>query len=110
MADIDTVLHGADATPMPEQLFLFQQIPYACFANTPNIAGGPWQKIYTSAGLYNVNSNDPSASAPWTCPLPTPDHPVSVGVFENFALQLDSASIWDTNARSTSINGWCSPL
>jgi FtsP/CotA-like multicopper oxidase with cupredoxin domain len=29
--DIDTILHDAAGKPMPEQIFLFQQIPYACF-------------------------------------------------------------------------------
>ncbi|MCP3417908.1 multicopper oxidase domain-containing protein [Bradyrhizobium brasilense] len=109
VADIDTVLHSANGAPLKEQLFLFQQIAYACFANQPNQQGGPWQQIYTTKGLYNVNSGPDIANAPWTCPLPTPGNPVSAGVVENFALQLDSSSIWDTNGRFTSINGVVQP-
>jgi len=109
IADIDTVLHDAQGAPFKEQLFLFQQIAYACFANQPNQPGGPWQQIYTTEGLYNVNSDATIANAPWTCPLPTPGNPVSPGVVENFALQLDSPTIWDTNGRFTSINGVVQP-
>jgi hypothetical protein len=32
--DIDTILHDATGRPMPEKIFLLQQIPYACF-NAP---------------------------------------------------------------------------
>jgi FtsP/CotA-like multicopper oxidase with cupredoxin domain len=109
IADIDTVLHNANGTQIIEQFFLFQQIAYACFQNQPNQIGGPWQQLYTTAGLYNVNSSGASANAPWVCPLPTPDKPVSAGVVENFALQLDSPSIWDTNGRFTSVNGIVQP-
>lgn len=108
-ADIDTVLHDVNGAPMKEQIFLLQQIAYACFANQPNQAGGPWQQIYTTKGLYNVNSQPDVANAPWTCPLPSPGNPVSPGVVENFGLQLDSATIWDTNGRFTSVNGVVQP-
>jgi FtsP/CotA-like multicopper oxidase with cupredoxin domain len=109
LADIDTVLHNAQGAPLKEQLFLFQQIAYACFDNEPDQAGGPWQQIYTTKGLYNINSGDDIQNAPWTCPLPSPGHPVSAGAVENFTLQLDSPSIWDTNGRFTSINGVVQP-
>lgn len=109
IADIDTVLHDVKGVPLKEQLFLLQQIAYACFQNLPDQQGGPWQQIYTSAGLYNVNSTGPSANAPWTCPLPAPGAPVTPGVIENFSLQLDSPTIWDTNGRFTSINGVVQP-
>ena len=109
IADIDTVLHTAAGVPLTEQVFLFQQIAYACFAVNPNDQGGPWQQLYTSAGLYNVNSSGPSTFAPWTCPLSTTQNPVSPGAVENFALQLDSPTIWDTNGRFTSINGVVQP-
>jgi FtsP/CotA-like multicopper oxidase with cupredoxin domain len=109
IADIDTILHDVNGTPLPEQLFLFQQIAYACFANQPNQAGGPWQQIYTTEGLYNVNSSQAIQNAPWLCPLPTAGNPVTPGVVENFALQLDSPTIWDTNGRFTSINGVVQP-
>ncbi|HWA60776.1 MAG TPA: multicopper oxidase domain-containing protein [Caulobacteraceae bacterium] len=109
VADVDTILHHPGGAPIKEQLFLFQQIAYACFQNLPGQTGGPWQQIYTTAGLYNVNSTGASANAPWTCPLATPTAPVSPGVVENFALQLDSPSIWDTNGRFTSINGIVQP-
>jgi FtsP/CotA-like multicopper oxidase with cupredoxin domain len=114
LADIDTILHDARGVAMPEQLFLFQQIAYACFDNDPNLAGGPWQQIYTTApGLYTIKSNgqDPKgpANAPWTCPAPAPGNYVSRGAVENFTLQLDSPTIWDTNGRFTSINGVVEP-
>ena len=111
-ADIDTILHDTTGAPFPEELFLFQQIGYACFANDPD---GPtkdwWQNIYTTAGLYNADtkSGDPAASAPWVCPLSSPGKPVSPGAVENFALQLFSSTIWDTNGRFTSINGVVQP-
>jgi FtsP/CotA-like multicopper oxidase with cupredoxin domain len=109
IADIDTVLHDAKGVPLKEQLFLFQQIAYACFANQPGQDGGPWQQIYTTKGLYNTNSGPDIANAPWTCPLPSPGNPVSPGVVESFPLQLDSPTIWDTNGRFTSINGVVQP-
>ncbi|MCP1766112.1 multicopper oxidase family protein [Bradyrhizobium japonicum] len=109
IADIDTVLHDVNGAPFKEQLFLFQQIAYACFANQPNQPGGPWQQIYTTQGLYNASSPANIANAPWTCPLATPGNPVSPGVVENFGLQLDSSSIWDTNGRFTSVNGIVQP-
>ena len=109
IADIDTVLHDVNGSPLKEQIFLFQQIAYACFANQPDQPGGPWQQIYTSKGLYDVNSPPDIANAPWTCPLPLPGKPVSPGVVENFGLQLDSPTIWDTNGRFTSVNGVVQP-
>jgi FtsP/CotA-like multicopper oxidase with cupredoxin domain len=109
IADIDTVLRNANGSPIIEQFFLFQQIAYACFQNQPNQIGGPWQQLYTAAGLYNANSTGAPAAAPWVCPLSTPEKPVTPGVVENFGLQLDSPSIWDTNGRFTSINGIVQP-
>jgi FtsP/CotA-like multicopper oxidase with cupredoxin domain len=108
-ADIDTVLHNSQGAPLKEQLFLFQQIAYACFDNEPDQPGGPWQQIYTAKGLYNINSGADVQNAPWTCPLASPGHPVTPGAVENFALQLDSPSIWDTSGRFTSINGTVQP-
>ena len=113
VADIDTILHTANGVPTPEKLFVFQQIPYACFNNDPNVKGGPWQQIFTTNGLYTANSpstggNSP-ANSPWICPKPTPGNYASVGVVENFNLQMFSASIWDTNGRFTSINGVVQP-
>ena len=110
IADIDTILHDAKGVPTPEKVFLFQQIAYACFLDDPKAKGGPWQQIYTTKGLYNINTTDPTvANAPWTCPLSTPSAPVTPGVIENFSLQLDSPTIWDTNGRFTSINGVVQP-
>jgi FtsP/CotA-like multicopper oxidase with cupredoxin domain len=111
IADIDTVLRNAAGAPLKEQLFLFQQIAYACYQNQPDQPGGPWQQLYTSKGLYNVNSQGDVTTAPWTCPTSASVNgaPVSPGVVENFALQLDSATIWDTNGRFTSINGVVQP-
>ncbi|HEY1426467.1 MAG TPA: multicopper oxidase domain-containing protein, partial [Caulobacteraceae bacterium] len=109
IADIDTILHDATGQPLTEQLFLFQQIAYACFQNDPG--QGPWQQLITTQGLYTVNTpgNSPINTAPWVCPLGKPGKPVSPGVVENFSLQLDSPTIWDTNGRFTSINGVVQP-
>ena len=109
IADIDTILHSAAGVPLTERIFLFQQIAYACFAVQKDQQGGPWQQLYTSAGFYNVNSSGPSTFAPWICPLSTKDNEVSPGAVENFSLQLDSPTIWDTNGRFTSVNGVVQP-
>jgi len=114
-ADIDTILHDKAGVPLVEQLFLFQQIAYACFQNDPARRANDWQQLYTSAGLYSVatpNTTPPQkvTYAPWTCPdSKKTGKPVSPGVVENFALQLDSPQIWDTNGRFTSINGVVQP-
>ncbi|HEY5723515.1 MAG TPA: multicopper oxidase domain-containing protein [Allosphingosinicella sp.] len=109
IADVDTILHHPDGRPLTEQLFMLQQIAYACFQNDPANPLNDWQQLYTKAGLFNVNSSGPVTYSPWTCPKSTKKAPVSPGVVENFALQLDSASIWDTNGRFTSINGIVQP-
>lgn len=114
IADIDTILHDKNGVPLPEQVLAFQQIAYACFDNDPSLKGGPWQQIWTSEGLYTASSNAvnppaPPASAPWTCPKPMPGKDSSPGAIENFSLQLDSPSIWDTNGRFTSVNGIVQP-
>lgn len=64
IADIDTILHNAGGAPVPEKLFLFQQIPYACFSNPPGQEGGPWQQIFTTKGFYNVKSNGSDPDGP----------------------------------------------
>jgi FtsP/CotA-like multicopper oxidase with cupredoxin domain len=114
LADIDTILHDEKGKPFAEQFFFFQQIPYGCFSNPPGQSGGPWQQLFTVNGLYNVNSPGTGATSPansaWICPLPTKDNYVSPGQLENFPLQLDSASIWDTNGRFTSVNGVVQPV
>nr|WP_315380813.1 multicopper oxidase domain-containing protein [uncultured Sphingomonas sp.] len=109
IADVDTILHDVAGTPLPEQIFLLQQIAYACFQNLPGQKGGPWQQIYTTTGLYNNDRNNKNGNSPWICPLAKPGQPVSPGVVENFTLQLDSPSIWDTNGRFTSVNGVVQP-
>jgi FtsP/CotA-like multicopper oxidase with cupredoxin domain len=115
IADIDTILHDASGKPFGEQFFFLQQIPYACFSNPPYQDGGPWQQIYTTAGMYNVVTSSPvkgkvtPATAHWTCPTKDKDPYVTPGVIENFGLQLFSSSIWDTNGRFTSVNGVVQP-
>jgi FtsP/CotA-like multicopper oxidase with cupredoxin domain len=115
MADIDTILHDQKGTPLVEQFFAFQQIAYACFDNLPDQDGGLWQQIFTQHGLFNITNAAagppaaPPAYAEWTCPLPSKEKYVTPGVIENFALQLDSASIWGTNGRFTSVNGIVQP-
>lgn len=111
LADIDTILHGADKVPFADQIFGFQQIPYACFLADPK---EPWAKLMTSKGIYDYAASQatgtppPSATAPWICP-PASQVAHSTGVVENFGLQLFSASIWDTNGRFTSVNGVVQP-
>jgi FtsP/CotA-like multicopper oxidase with cupredoxin domain len=114
-SDIDTILHDAGGRPFGEQFFFLQQIPYACFSNSPYQDGGPWQQIYTTAGMLNTVTSSPvpgkptPATAEWTCPTKAQDPYVTPGVLENFALQLFSASVWDTNGRFTSVNGIVQP-
>lgn len=111
-ADIDTVLKQKPGVPMAEKLFVLQQIPYACFNNAP-LPGGPWQMIFTTNGLYTAKSPSTGATSPanspWICPKPDGINNASVGVIENFSLQMFSASIWDTNGRFTSVNGVVEP-
>jgi FtsP/CotA-like multicopper oxidase with cupredoxin domain len=120
-ADIDTILHGADKVQFTEQIFGFQQIPYACFlSDDPK---QPWAKLMTSKGIYDAKVAawtppvpqtvpptlpPPPATAPWICPSAS-GIAHSAGVMENFSLQLFSASIWDTNGRFTSVNGQVQP-
>lgn len=116
-ADIDTVLHDSRGKRFREKLFLFQQIPYACFSNPPGASGGPWQEIFTWSkegnGLYDANSDSSDENGPanarWKCPKPDATNFASIGVIENFGLQLFSSTIWDTNGRFTSINGIVQP-
>jgi len=113
IADIDTILHDTAGTPLAEQFFFLQQIPYACFSNPPGQVGGPWQQIYTVNGFYNTSSPPKGKTSPanseWTCPLPTKDNYATPGTIENFGLQMFSASVWDTNGRFTSVNGVVEP-
>jgi len=117
IADIDTILHTPDGAPYPEQFFFLQQLAYACFSNPPGQDGGPWQSIFTANGPFTFKSppTDPPTGPPspanskWICPMPDNQNYASPGVIENFTLQLDSASIWDTNGRFTSINGIVQP-
>jgi len=115
IADIDTILKDRAGRPLVERVFLFQQIPYACFQNDPNKPQNDWQKLYTVAGLNTVDinnnqPNNPTNFAAWSCPDPKKaGAPVSPGAVENFQLQLDSPTIWDTNGRFTSINGVVQP-
>jgi FtsP/CotA-like multicopper oxidase with cupredoxin domain len=80
--DIDTILHDASGRPMTEQIFLFQQIPYACFSD----------------GKIIIN-----ADKTWKCPAG------QIGVVEDFDKQLSSPTVWDDSGRFTSINGAVQP-
>ena len=81
--DIDTILHDAAGKPVPEQILLFQQIPYGCF---------------DSAGKLQQR-----ADGSWYC------NPGQVGVVESFDQQLGSPVAWDFSGRFTSINGVVQP-
>jgi hypothetical protein len=83
--DIDTILHDANG-PFKEQVFLFQQIPYACFNDKGGIIG-----------------TETNPNAPWECPAG------KIGVVENFGAQLSSPTVWDFSGRYTSINGVVQP-
>jgi FtsP/CotA-like multicopper oxidase with cupredoxin domain len=107
-ADIDTVLHGPDQQPFPENLFVLQQLAYACFWTSDPTK--PYDNLITTTGLYQTGSNV-NANSPWACVPPTSvgKGTMTKGVVENFNSQLFSASIWDTNGRFTSINGVVEP-
>lgn len=81
--DIDTILKDAAGKPLTEQVFLFQQIPYACFDDKGNI----------------ITQKDGT----WSCPGD------KTGVVENFQAQLSSPTVWDESGRFTSINGAVQP-
>src|SRR5258706_6247072 len=81
--DIDTILHDPAGHPMPEQIFVFQQIPYGCFD-----AAGKLQQ---------------HADGSWYCNIG------QVGVVESFGPQLASPTVWDDSGRFTSINGAVQP-
>ncbi|MGA3349222.1 MAG: multicopper oxidase domain-containing protein [Candidatus Sulfotelmatobacter sp.] len=83
--DIDTILHDASNKNFPEQVFLFQQMPYACF---------------TDDKLTTIITNPDNT---WSCPSG------KVGIIENFGAQLSSPTIWDTSGRFTGINGAVQP-
>ncbi len=83
--DVDTILKDSTAKPLREQVFLFQQIPYACFDD--------------DTYAHVLTNNDGT----WRCP------PDKVGVVENFDLQLASQTVWDNSGRFTSINGAVQP-
>ncbi len=81
--DIDSILHDDSGRPMPEKIFLLQQIPYACF-NAP--------------GKINQNGD-----GRWKC------DGSQTGVVDDFDDQLSSPTVWDTSGRFTSINGVVQP-
>jgi FtsP/CotA-like multicopper oxidase with cupredoxin domain len=82
--DIDTILHDASGKPMPEKIFLLQQIPYACF---------------NDSGKINENLD-----GTWKCDS------TQTGYVKDFDSQLASATVWDTSGRFTSINGAVQPI
>jgi FtsP/CotA-like multicopper oxidase with cupredoxin domain len=88
--DVDTILRDATGKQVTEQVFLFQQIPYACFANAT------WKTLLTNA------------DGTWSCP-PLSAGPHTPGVVENFNEQLNSPTAWDVSGRFTSINGAVQP-
>ncbi|MGE7957510.1 multicopper oxidase family protein [Pseudomonas sp. NPDC089530] len=81
--DIDTILKNSAGQPLPEQVLLFQQIPYACFDDKGAI----------------ITDKDGT----WTCPSG------KIGVVEDFGAQLSSPTVWDDSGRFTSINGVVQP-
>ncbi|HEV3156409.1 MAG TPA: multicopper oxidase domain-containing protein [Candidatus Baltobacteraceae bacterium] len=108
VADIDTILHGADQQPFPEKVFVLQQLAYGCFWTTD--PSQPYDNLITTTGLVTTN-NSANANSPWTC---NPDYTLppgtpTKGVVENFDTQLFSSTVWDTNGRFTSINGLVQP-
>jgi FtsP/CotA-like multicopper oxidase with cupredoxin domain len=93
--DLDTLLKkfrpkigGSSA-----EVMMLQQVPYACFDNTP---GNPNSTYHTTLG---VNGKD---VGPWTCA------PHETGVVENF-IQVSPPNAWRTSGRYTMINGQVQP-
>ncbi len=91
VADIDTILHGADRQPFPDTVFVLQQLAYGCFWTTDR--SKPYDNLITTAGLFTTADSQaasppPSASAPWTCrpssALPSGRVLSARGVVENF--------------------------
>ena len=82
--DIDTILHDAAGKPMPEKIFLLQQIPYACF---------------DAQGKISKNRD-----GTWKC------DPGQTGYVDDFNAQLASPTVWDKSGRFTSINGAVQPI
>ncbi|MGN6667339.1 MAG: multicopper oxidase family protein [Trinickia sp.] len=99
VADIDTILHDRGRIPLPEHVFLFQQIEYGCFVNDQATAP----------------QADPTTHE-WVCP------PGSVGEMRNYTNQLNFISdprpghtgqfntTWNISGRYTQINGVVQPL
>lgn len=86
--DIDTILRDTNGRALPERVFLFQQIPYACFEKDPKT--GKDDKIIMVDGV-------------WSCPQK------KTGVVKDFNQQLSSPTVWGTSGRFTSINGVVQP-
>jgi hypothetical protein len=99
IADIGTVLHDSSGAPLKEQLFLLQQIAYACFANQPGQQGGPWQQIYTTKGLYNANSGPDIANAPWSGPVRWPAPVISGSPLASVTRPTGFLNQWWRKAR-----------
>lgn len=82
--DIDTILHDVSGRALPERIFLFQQIPYACFDDIGKII-----KVKVKGA--------------WSCPEG------KIGIVQDFDKQLSSPTVWDESGRFTSINSAVQP-
>jgi len=85
--DVDVLLANPTGPKMPEQIVLFQQIPYACY-ETPG--------DYTSAIKKNADGT-------WRC------DPGDVGVIETYD-EVFGPGKWRASGRYTSINGEVLPI
>ena len=95
-ADIDTILKQAvNGAPLSEDILLFQQIAYACFAKGP--AGQPSNQIITTDG---------KPSSPWVCPEIAGK--IEPGEVQFYSTQLNVTS-WPNSGRYTMVTGKMQP-
>lgn len=98
MADIDTILHDRSRTPLPEQVFLFQQIEYGCFANaqatTPLADPGTFEWVCPSGSVGEMRNYTGQLNF---IPDPRPGH------------EGQRNTTWEISGRYTQINGVVQP-
>ncbi|MFZ6770934.1 multicopper oxidase family protein [Undibacterium sp. Di26W] len=96
--DLDTLLKKFEPKGgSSAEVMMLQQVPYACFDNTPD---KPYSNYHTTYG--KDKDGKPKEVGPWTC------SENEVGVVESFG-QVESPSIWRTSGRYTMINGQVQP-
>jgi len=89
LGDVDTILRDAAGKPLKEQVFLFQQIPYACFSDWP--------------GTYPPTKIMTNADGTWACPPPGGEA-AAPAVVESFDLQVGVRPIPGTTADGSPVS------